>query len=218
MEILPQSELKQQTTLVLKLDVDGSLTGFAKIVSYGYEALDNRKKMASFNSEEEYIEDVDNRHPNMSINEFRIENRYDVTKPLSETYSVVFAGFDSLNVERIYFNPFILGRWAENPFKSDERLYPVDFGAPLSYSYTFSFEYPSNYSIETVPDKIALALPDDGGSFIFETQIDANQISMRSMLKTNRYIYNSNEYFALREVFAQIVQLHKTYIVLQKTE
>ncbi len=218
MDILPQRELKQQTTLLLKLDPDGSLKGDAKIVSYDYEALMKRKKMVSFNSEEEYIEDTDNKLPRMSIKEFKIENRQDVTKPLSETYNVQFEGFDSLGMTRIYFNPFIFDKWTENPFKSKERLYPVDFGAPLSYTYTLNFEYPANYLVVELPEKVALALPDNGGSFTFDIQNVGNRISMRSVLKTNRYTYNSDEYHALREIFARIVQLNKTDIVLQKND
>ena len=216
MDILPQNELKQQIRLLVKLDLDGSLKGDVRIVSHGYEALNKRKRMASFNSEEEYIEDTDNRFPRMSIRDFKIENRLDVTQPLSETYSVVFERFDSLNMNRIYFNPFIFDKWMENPFKSDERLYPVDFGAPLSYTYTLNFECPENFSVVALPEKVALALPDNGGNFSFDIQNEGKFISMRSMLKTNRYIYNSDEYHALRELFARIVQLHNTDIVLQK--
>jgi len=215
MDILPKSEQKQQTTLLLKLEPNGSLEGTARIVSYDYEALAKRKKMISFNSEEEYIEDTDNRHSRMSIKDYTIENRRDVMKPIVETYKVKFEGFDSLSMNRIYFNPFIFDQWTENPFKSEERLYPVDFGAPLSYTYTLNFEYPANYQLVELPEKVALVLPDNGGNFMFDIQNVNNTIIMRSTLKTNRYIYNSDEYHALREIFARIVQLHKTDIVLQ---
>ena len=215
MDILPQSEQKQQTTLLLKLEADGSLKGDAKIVSFDYDALVKRKKMMSFNSEEEYIEDVDNRMPRMLIKDFKIENRTDVAKPVIETYNIEFDGFDDRSINRIYFNPFIFDKWNENPFKSSERLYPVDFGAPLSYTYTLNFEYPNDYRVVELPEKVAVALPDNGGSFVFDIQNIGNIIIMRSSLKTNRYIYNSDEYHALREVFARIVQLHKTDIVLQ---
>jgi len=152
----------------------------------------------------------------MSIGEYKIEHHQDFSKPLSETYSVEFEGLDSLNMNRIYFNPFIFDKWSENPFKSNERLFPVDFGAPLSYTHTLNLEYPDSYHVAALPEKVALALPDDGGSFIFDIQNIGNHIIMRSVLKTNRYIYNSDEYHALREIFARIVQLHKTDIVLQK--
>ena len=215
-EILPQRELKQQTTLLLKLDPDGNLKGDAKIVSYDYEALTKRKKITSFNSEDEYVEEFDNRLPRMSIGEYKIENRQDVGKPLMETYNVEFERFDSLGMNRIYFNPFIFDRWSENPFKSNERLYPVDFGAPLSYTFTLNFEYPDSYHVVSLPEKVALALPNNGGSFVFDIQNTGSYIIMRSVLKTNNYVYNSDEYHALREIFARIVQLHKTDIVLQK--
>jgi len=216
MDILPQKELKQQTTLLLKLDTDGKLKGDAKIMSFDYEALNKRKRMASFNSEEEYIEDTDNRLPRITIGEYKIENRQDLSKPLMESYSVEFDGFDNLNVNRIYFNPFIFDKWTENPFKSNERLYPVDFGAPLSYTHTLSLEYPESYRVVSLPERVSLALPDNGGSFMFDIQTAGNIVTMRSVLKTNNYIYNSNDYHALREIFARIVQLHKTDIVFEK--
>ena len=216
MEILPERELKQTTTLLLKLEPDGSLNGDVRISSSDYEALSKRKNMASFNSEEEYVEDTDNKLPRMSIKDFKIENRYDVTQSLMEKYSVQFESFDSLGMNRIYFNPFIFDKWTENPFKSSERLYPVDFGAPLSYTYTLIFEYPDHYQVMALPEKVTLALPDNGGSFTFDVQNDGNRITMRSLLKTSRYIYNSDEYHALREIFARIVQLHKTDVVLER--
>ena len=218
MDILPQRELKQQTTLLLKLEPNGNLKGDVKIISSDYEALAKRKNMISFNSEEEYIEDVDKKLPRMSIRDFKIENRNDLTKPISEIYNLEFEGFDSLGMNRIYFNPFIFDKWAENPLKSKERLYPVDFGAPLSYTYTLTFEYPDNYSVVELPEKVALTLADNGGSFVFDTQNFKNGVIMRSTFKTNHYVYNSDDYHALREIFARIVQLHKTDIVLQKNE
>jgi hypothetical protein len=214
-DIIPESELKENTSLMLKLDTDGRCSGNLRKISYGYEAMNNRKKINSFNSEEEYVEDFDERLKKISIKEFEIEDRQDVTMPLKESYVVDFQAYDSLtNKGNLYFNPFLFVQWSENPFKSDNRLYPVDFGAPMSYSYTFSFEYPDTYKVLELPKKMSLTIPDKTCSVVFDIQNESNRINMVFKFNTTRYIYEAKDYSTLKQIFANIVQLQKTDIVL----
>ncbi|MCL2074159.1 MAG: DUF3857 domain-containing protein [Marinilabiliaceae bacterium] len=214
---IPQkNEIKQDIALVLKLETNGQLTGEMKISSYDYEAISIRKKMVSFNSDDEYIEDVDSRVQRMRIKDYKIENKNDFTKPLVEYYNVIFENFDTLNMDRIYFNPFIFNKWNENPFKSKERLFPVDFGAPINTSFTLSLEIPSDYEIVDIPSSKSLALPNQGGNFSYDYQINGNHISLRTSFKTNYYLYSSDEYHYIKELFNQVIQLQKSDIVLIK--
>ena len=214
-DIMPENELKENITLALKMDTDGRCSGNLRKVSYGYEAMNNRKKIDSFSSEEEYVEDFDERLKKISIKEFEIEDRQDITKPLKESYVVNFQAYDSLsNQGNLYFNPFLFVKWNENPFKSDDRMYPVDFGAPMSSTYTFSFEYPETYKVVELPKKMSLMMPGKTCSVVFDIQNDSNVINMVFRFNTTRYVYEADDYHSLKQIFARIVQLQKTDIVL----
>ena len=214
-DIIPESELKENITLAFKMDTAGRCSGNLRKISYGYEAMNNRKKINSFNSEEEYVEDFDENLKKISIKEFKIEDRQDVTKSLKELYVIDFQAYDSLaNQGNLYFNPFLFVKWDENPFKSDNRMFPVDFGAPMSYSYTFSFEYPETYKVVELPKKMSLTMPDKTCTVVFDIQNESNLINMVFKFNTTRYVYEADDYSRLKQIFARIVQLQKTDIVL----
>ena len=50
--------------------------------------------------------------------------------PFKEAYEVTINDHAVSTSEIIYLNPFVTSHLTENPFKSESRQYPVDFGSP----------------------------------------------------------------------------------------
>lgn len=116
----------------------------------------------------------------------------------------------------IYLNPFFIRQWKSNPFKSNERLYPVDFGAPLETTFILTLEYPESFQIDDLPSRTALALPNSGGRYLCNVANTANKLSLTSVLNISKSIYSSTEYHALKELFNRVVSTEQSQLVLKR--
>jgi hypothetical protein len=215
-DLKPADRAKQISILNLKLDTDGVMRGTLQTSYSGYDAIDQRKKMAAFNSHEEYIRDLDNKLNRIEIKGFEIKNLNDLTNPVVQSLKIEIVAFDDASAGNFMLNPFIMGKWEQNPFRSTSRLYPVDFGIPMEMITVLNLEYPEDFEILNLPDKTALSLPNSGGRFLLEIQQLDNKITLNSSLTISRTIFSSDEYAYLKELFNRIIQIQNGDLIFRK--
>ena len=203
-------------TLKLDLNPDGKITGTLTTFSRGYEALAKRKQMKEFNSLEEFVENLDEKMPSIQIADYKISHLDSLEASLTEVYNIEIDAYDNLEKDMIYLNPFIMDRMDENPFKLEERNYPVDMGAPLDTRITMTLTFPEEFEIVSRPDDKRLALPNKGGRFLSSVVVDGNQLVYAQATELEKSIYAPEEYHYLKELFNHIIQLQKTDIVFKK--
>lgn len=214
---LKASQKDQKTyTLALTLQEDGKLTGTISFISSGYAAFKKRTSIRENSSLDEYVEKLEERWPKMKIHKFSIRNVDSLEKPVYEEYEVETNAFDNLNKEKLFFNPFILDRISENPFRLAERTYPVDLGAASETRVHMQLSFPSKFEIVSKPEAVGLALPNKGGKFIMQVNEEGNVLSLYQFTQLDKSVYEANEYPYLKELFNKIVLSQKADIVLKK--
>jgi hypothetical protein len=212
----PCGKEKTVTTLTLKLNEQGILSGKLKKYAYDYNALDERKLILSYSTRDDYIKALEKKWSASEIKNYSIENLEELEKPLIETMEIVFEGSNAATINRIYFNPFIAGKWKDNPFNSKDRIFPVDFGVAQEETVVLILEYPAEFHLDEIPQNIALALPNKGGKFLFNCSHVGNNLNISYSLNLARAVYSAEEYHSLRELFTRIVQLKQTDLVFIK--
>ena len=215
-DLRPADRARQLALLTLKLEKDGIMRGVLQITYTGYEAIDQRKKLASFSNLAEYIAKLEAQSDVFEIKNHEIKNVEDLDKPLVEKLEIEIHAFDHPIAENFLFSPFMLSRWKENPFKSKERLYPVDFGVPMEMATILNLEYPAEFEIINLPEKIGLSLPNAGGRFIFEARIDNNRLSFNHSLVISKTVFTAEEYHYLKELFNRIIQAENADLIFKK--
>jgi transglutaminase-like putative cysteine protease len=213
-DMKPREKQKQQIVLNLRLD-GKKFVGDMTINSFGYEALDRRNAVKSAGSIETYRETLEKNWEDFTIQNYEIENKDDLSKSLIEKFQVE-TSLETADPNTLYLNPFFVGRWKKNPFISNERLYPVDFGAPLESTFLLNLEYPETYVVDDMPKSSALALPQNGGRYLFNISNPANKIAMTSVINLSKVVYSSVEYHTLKELFNRIIDTHQSQIVFKK--
>lgn len=206
-------KFRKVSYFTVKFNVDGSWSGVIQNSYIGYEAYNQRRKILRFSSQDEYAENLDRTTNDFSIEKVDIKNLENINEPLVETLQIQSEG--GLNVPFL-FNPFLMDRRETNPFKSSERLYPVDFGAIVDERTTINIEIPEGLGIEDLPDRVGLGLPNDGGKYLFDVQRNDNSIVIVSWLNISRPLFSSEEYYYLKELFNRIVQVQNTDLVFKK--
>jgi hypothetical protein len=214
-DIKPTDKEKTTTVLTLQLSDDGIIKGSIQYLYAGYKAVSQRKKIYKFSSVEEFIGDFKNKNQDLNISDFKIENVDDISKPLIFKLNVEF-GDGIYGGDHFLFNPFITDQWQRNPFKSAERLYPVDFGAPLEEIMILTLDYPAGYEVDGLPNKVGLSLPQGGGRFIFDIQNSMNKLSVNNSLLIAKPVFTSQEYHYLKEIFNNVLAVQQTELVFKK--
>jgi hypothetical protein len=79
-----------------------------------------------------------------------------------------------------------------------------------------NLNYPSDYEIDGLPAKMALALPQGGGRYLFEVQNTGNKLTMSNSLLIAKPIFTSNEYHYLKELFNNVIAAQQTELVFKK--
>ncbi len=215
-ELKPADRAKKLRMLTLRLDRDGYLRGTVQTTYIGYEAAEQRRKIYTFNSQKEYIDDLNKSLDRIEIKSFQLEHVDDFNRPLVEKLDVEISGYDNLQGNNFLFNPFLFERLERNPFRSNERLYPVDFGTPIEQTMILNLEYPEEFELIDPPSKIGLALPNSGGKYIFDVQGIGNHLVMNNSLIIGKTVFTSEEYHYLKELFNRVIQVQNTDLIFKR--
>jgi transglutaminase-like putative cysteine protease len=203
------------STMSIKMAVDGKLTGSLSTSYFGYAAVDERKTIYEIRDEKEYIQKTRPFTPTSVTNIVR-ENIDDVDKPLIVKFDFESDASSEGNASSWLFNPFFISSWRENPFKSAERFYPVDFGVPIDERMIVSIEFPEGYQVKSMPENVALGLPNNGGRYVFLAKSEGNKATFSSNFAIARTYYSPEEYHFLKELFARMIQTQATDILIEK--
>ncbi|MGV3763356.1 transglutaminase domain-containing protein [Parapedobacter sp.] len=215
--IVPESSQKSTTQhmLTAKLGADGLLRGRLTTNSYGYAAWRKRKELADYNTTAEYVEHRDEKLAGLQIESGEVLGATELDKPFVEHYDITVKLYDSLQAGELFFNPFFINRINKNPFNLDERTYPVDMGSASEVRVSMSIELPSDYELVAKPEDYRMALENNGGRYLSQTQLDNSVLTFSQLLALNKSTYPPESYFALKEFFSRIIQQEKIDVVLR---
>lgn len=200
--------------LNLVLQENGTFKGTIQTTYFGYDAVDERKIIAGYASPEEYIRHLDDVHKTFEIGKGVVSNTEELSSPLSVKLEVTIDGDGA--AQHILFNPYLLDRWKKNPFRSNERLYPVDFGVPKQEILLLNLDYPATFEVAEIPPKVGLALPNGGGRYIVDVKNEGNKLSVNSSLLIAKPIFTSEEYHYLKELFNHVVATQQNDLLISK--
>lgn len=215
LDIKPMDRGRRIHLIALKLEEDGKLKGEMNTTYSGYSAASVRRKVYSFTTPELYVKDLSDETAQFDVSDFSFDNLASFSKPLVEKLKVELEPLD-LTQPITTFNPMIVDRWQNNPFKSSERLFPVDFNFPFEQIVIMTLELPSSLEIIDALPKLAIGLPNNGGRFVSEIQVTGNKIQFMSSLLISKSVYLSNEYLALKEFFSQLVARQNNDLIFRK--
>jgi hypothetical protein len=185
-----------------------------QVNSRGYMACENRENFRTKGSEQ-YIRETKEEIKNCRIDSVKIENT-EITDPFKLSYNLELQELDPNSGNLTFFNVLLGLGEAANPLAPEKREYPVDFGCPVKDSYIFIFDIPDGYSVESLPEKVVLALPENGGTFKFTVSQVGNKIAVNSIFSLTKTFYVMSEYPDLREFYARMIAKQAEKIVLKK--
>lgn len=213
---LLNSEIKNNLTNVeLTLSEDGSMKGNCLITSSGLDANNRRNTWANKN-EKEFLEEFTNTHQTWTVSEFHISNLDTLNKPFTESYAIEIPDQSQVAGDRMYLNMMSGFGQKTNPFKLENRVYPVDFSCPVREYYSIKIILPEGWIVEQLPQQSMVSLPDKAGSFRYMIQKNGDNVQVISSFNINKSMFLPDEYEHLKEFFRLMVAKQAEQIVLKK--
>ncbi len=202
-------------SFVGKMTEDGKIAGTMTSYVSGYNALNTRKEIKKYSSIDEYVEKLDERLTNIKIKNYKITDVDSVENALVEEYEIELRIGNSESHNN-NFNPFFINPIRKNPFKLNERNYPVDLGAASEERISINITLPNNYLLKEQPKDLSIALPNQGGKYIIQTAFLDGNLLINQHLVFSKAIYTSEEYHYLKEFYNRIIQAQKADVLISK--
>jgi len=199
----------------MKLEAENVLTGIIATTSYDNAALNFRKRYEKFNSKEEYLKSYESEHKGLSVVECNLTNLDSIYLPVLESYNVKIKNSITTAGNLIYINPLLYEQITSNPFKTEDRKYPVDFIFPSEKTYIFKLELPEGYQVSELPKPLSMKLQDGSASVRYRVDSSGNIVQLTYKFTLDKAVYTETEYSDLRALFSEMVKKHAEQIVIK---
>lgn len=211
-DIDPKTKSSVLYNVSLNFDEEQNLVGTVNSRTTGYHALNSRK--AYFPNPDHYINQLQDKSIDIVISDHSVKNSTETSPQFTETYNINYEAEDI--AETIYLNPFLLPFFKENPFKLQERTYPIDFGYKDNYIYMLKLNLGDEYEVSELPNNARIGLPNKTGNFSFSTNVLGNSINMVFSLNFNEAIYPPEYYPYLKELMNKVVNIQTNSLIVLK--
>ena len=202
-----------QQQVILQLDDDNKLKGKINSRYTGYHALSKKKDY--FPNPDSYIEDIEESLVNVEIINHELLSDDPYKDEFKESFDIVLSENEMIE-DKIYLNPFIFKFFTENPFKLQQRTYPIDFGYKDAYLYSFELDLSDKYEIIDTPKDTHTKLPNNAGEFIFSSNIVDNKLKLFLKIDFRKSKYAHNYYEYLKKFMSRVVDAQTNSLVVLK--
>ena len=204
-----------QYSITANLNEEGEVKGhlIARHTNHGAYKFREAYKKAD---EENFIINLEEKYNNIEISNYEVKNADTYNGYVSESFDYYQETGADIIDNKIYIHPMSFLRLEENPFKLDERKFPIDFGHPFSQKAMVTIEIPDGYTLESQPDPIYVKIPDDLGEFKFMPKVVGNKIQLLVNFEINNAQIYTDHYLFLKEFFNQMIIKENEQIVLTK--
>lgn len=206
----------EATVLNVKINDDYTITGkVAKNLS-NYIAYFYREKYANM-KEDDHVKSLEKDKGDIEISELNVENFKSSAKPIKVNYEYELTdGIDEIG-DKLYFTPLLFLRDKENPFKLEERQYPIDFIIPNSEKYLVNILIPEGFEVEYLPASEAMGFKNSDVKFTYLAKQNGNYLQLKIQLDIFNPLILPEDYRVFKDFYSKIVEKQAEQIILTKS-
>ncbi|WP_298903925.1 DUF3857 domain-containing protein [uncultured Psychroserpens sp.] len=214
-EIKIEDTSLMQYSYELSIDKDQNITANVDFESTGYHALPIKERY--FEDSEKFIHNFKNEFDFLEFSKFEVITKEKISDSFKSSFEVQNTA--EIIGNNIYLNPVLLEFFPKNPFRLQERSYPIDFGYKDTYIYKIKVNVDDSYNILEIPQNLNLSLPGREASVRFSVQQKNNEVLLYFKLSFSQAIYPPNYYEALKEIMTKVIDIqNNSIIVLEKKQ
>lgn len=200
--------------LSLKFNENDVLEGTLNSKYQDHNALS--KKKAYFPNKNSYIEDFKNNNPNIDVIDHVIKTELITDNVYEEELNIEYSDFNEA-ADKLFLDPFLIKFFKENPFKLQERTYPIEFGYSNTFTYMAQFDLENRFEVVSIPEAYSIGLPDNSGTISFNPTAADDKLIIVFKVSLKSEVYSPILYDHLKQFFNKIIDTQsKTLIELKR--
>jgi hypothetical protein len=196
----------------------GSVHAQLQRTKENYQRLRLVNALRKHNNLDEFMEEFESQNQGIDLVNLTVENQHDWLQPLVCNYEFVYGDLDDTPKDVIYINPLMIDKLETNPFRLENREYPVDFTFPFQNSHTIYIEIPEGYEVDELPRNTNISLMRNQGDFEYKFEQNGRVIEVTMNFSITKPLFPINEYKALKEFYANRVEKQAQVIVLKRIQ
>lgn len=200
----------------MTLNADGSVTGKLKATYSVYSAWQERQSYESDPSGRFWQKRLQGFHVDAVLDSVSFQKADDLEGSFSTLVFFTVPSVGTAGGDFLYLRPAIYANFTENPFKQEDRSFPVDFPYPFEEEWRMLWRLSPDLKPVELPENINTSLPNDQGIFSYECKEIGGLIYVNSRLRMQQDLIPPENYVQLKALFDQYVQQQDALIVLKK--
>ena len=212
-----QPDQPARSNMLVNVSIADDLTVTGNLASrmMGHQALNARRRYLGLSTEEARAK-IENGNKGAEFSAVTFQNLQDCSKPVVMKYDFEpLSGIETVG-GKLFITPMFYLAESENPFKLEERQYPVDFGYPRKDQCAITIEIPEGYQVESMPQSAALKLYDDMANFSYRINQTGRRIQLICERDINKSMISPQYYGELKQFYEMLVKKEGEKIVLSK--
>lgn len=212
-DIVPNSITTTQYKAEFEFVNENTLSGKLTTTNTGYNALSVKKSY--FSNPTQYVDNLDNKQDNFTFKSHQIIDSDKTSISFTEEAEIDWE-LDEIG-DKIYLNPIFAKFITSNPFKLQDRSYPIDFGYKSAFLFNLKIKLNNLYQVIELPKEQNFSLPNAKGSLLFKTDSNEEEILVYLKFNFNDTLYASEYYPYLKQYMGEILNISdNSFILLQK--
>jgi len=213
--LIPEKGDKRVVQYELKLNTDLKFVGSMVQTFVDYAAYQFRQSIAEYASNEGYISQSEQINPGLLIKDCTICNLDSVNSPATVRYNIEVNGKAEKINDMIVINPFMFEQIKENPFKLEQRLYPIDFAYTRDKTVSINIKIPEGYTVVEIPKPLKMVTPENSMIALISITSLKQEINIVYRLQIKKINFSPDEYVYIKELYNQIIKKQLETIILK---
>ncbi len=203
----------QIVNILAEFNEEGHLNGKYSSLAGGANAFVFFRNFKKADNQEKYIEELQNK-TGMRVENYEQTSNRTNTASVSEVFQ--FKSNWQLGDDLITFNPMIFPDIKNNDFKSESRIFPIEFPYPTSSRINVMLTLPEGYAVEELPAPEKFVSEDNTLSVSFNVGVVDGKLQLIYQFNLGTCIMPATDYVMLREFWAKMVAKNNEVVVLKK--
>ena len=201
----------------VRIRPDGSLTGSVEDCYRDYGNLHLRHRWEERKDIDVAKAAFDLDPTGVSIDSLEVEGKDSVHENIRFKAQISADSYAQRNGDLIYINPQIMHRLSENPLKSRDRKFPVDYGCGQEQTTVITITVPDSFEIKDKPLDRAFYVNSTDASYQRQVLVQGHTVQVTSKFLIQRTEVPAASYQQLRNFYARIVAAESEQLVLFRT-
>lgn len=213
--LIPRKPAVRNVMLNASITEDLVVSGVVKTRLTGHFSKETRELYENV-AEDDIRKYLEKDKGEIEISEIEFKNLETLYKPVDLSYNFESEDLVEEIGGKLYFSPMLFIGEKENPFKLEDREYPIDFEFPKKNRVIFKVEIPEGYIVESLPESANFGLANSDLTLKYQVSAQGNFVNLMADFSINKTVIAADQYANLKGYYQLLIEKFNEKVVLIK--